>query len=234
MERKEEAYVGAINRPRQDDDEDTHDTRPADRGGAGVRDTSGGGLSMEAGAAAMGEQGVENLGHRTRADQARHLQAPPRVVGKWTPAWDAELVKLWNAGGSLTSVAANLTSMGFPVTRGAISGRRMRLGLTTPRRFSQPVRPKQVREKKAKPMRERRGVVEHFDGVEYLDLSGEGCKAVLEDRGQFGLRKCCGRLRALTGKGSLSPYCDHHTEAYSPPSQTKKATHGEGSEVRQY
>lgn len=155
------------------------------------------------------------------------------------------LVKLWNAGGTLTSVAAAMTKRGFAVTRGGISGRRMRLGLATPRTFTQPERPKQPRERKAmgekktepkieaKPQRP--NVVEHFDGVEYLDLSGEGCKTVLETRGQFGLRKCCGRLRALTGKGNLSPYCDHHTEAYSPPPPaTKKAPHGEGSEVRQH
>ena len=145
------------------------------------------------------------------------------------------LRKLWNAGGSLTSVATTMTkALGVEVTRGAVSGRRMRLGMANERRFTRPrerpmTKPPKPRPVKiiAKPVRERCGE------VEYLDLPADGCKAVLDKRGQYGLRMCCGKLRALTEKGSLSPYCDDHTKAYSTPQPPRK-THGEGSEVRQY
>jgi hypothetical protein len=153
----------------------------------------------------------------------------------WTAAADAMLKRLWDRGGSLTSVARAMTARGFPVTRGAVSGRRMRLGLTLPRNFSQPRPPREPRMKKAKPMVEKRnGVVTHWDGVDYLANTEAGCKAILETRDHLGLRKCCGRLRGLSEKGSLSPYCDHHTEAYSQPATKKAMAHGEGSEVRKY
>ena len=139
------------------------------------------------------------------------------------------LVRLWRAGGSLTSVAAAMTkALGVEVTRGAISGRRMRLGMANERRFTEPRKPRTVPlVKVAKPPQDRPGE------VEYLDLPADGCKAVLEKRGAYGLRMCCGKLRALTDKGSLSPYCNEHTEAYGPPTKKVEA-HGEGREVRQY
>lgn len=147
----------------------------------------------------------------------------------WTAKADAMLVRLWSAGGSLTSVAAAMTkALGVEVTRGAVSGRRMRLGMANERRFSEPRRPRTVRlVRTVKRPDERPGE------VEYLDLPADGCKAVLEKRGQYGLRMCCGRLRAFTEKGSLSPYCDRHTAVYGPPTQQRKAD-GESSQVRKY
>lgn len=176
---------------------------------------------MEEGAAAMGEQGVKASGHRPGADQAGHLQAPPRVRN-WTGEWDALLIKLWNAGGTLVSVARDLTDAGFPVSPSAISGRRTRLGLSVPRGMTPPPRPKP-----------KRGPVTHWQGVDYIDNTEDGCKAVLETRGESGLRKCCGRLRALTDKGNLSPYCDHHTTTYSGPLTIRKPN-GESSQNRKH
>lgn len=146
----------------------------------------------------------------------------------WTAKADAMLVRLWGAGGSLTSVAVAMTKAGFAVTRGAVSGRRMRLGLTRPRNFTEPRRPRTVRLiKTAKPRDERPGE------VEYLDLPADGCKAVLEKRGAHGLRMCCGKLRTFDNKGSLSPYCEAHTKQFATPTMIRKP-HGEGSEVRKY
>jgi hypothetical protein len=228
MEKSEEKYVGATHRPRQDNDEDKNDTRSPDRSGEGVRGASGGGVSVEAGAAAMGEHGIEAPEHPAGKDQARHLQAPPRLT--WTAADDAMLKRLWDRGGSLTSVAAAMTkALGVKVTRGAVSGRRMRLGMAHARRFTEPRRPRTVRlVKTVRPPQDRPGE------VEYLDLPADGCKAVLDKRGEYGLRMCCGRLRALTDKGSLSPYCDIHTEAYRTPQPQQRKPDGKGSEVRKY
>ncbi len=151
------------------------------------------------------------------------------------------LVRLWAQGGTLNSVAAAITKTGFEVTRGAVSGRRMRLGLARPRNFTRPPRAKKV---KMVPPQYKKGGIHYVPPkpkekprtgeVEYLDLPADGCKAVLDKRGQYGLRMCCGKLRALTGTGNLSPYCDQHTEAYRSPPPTKKAPHGESSEVRKY
>jgi hypothetical protein len=166
----------------------------------------------------MGEQGIKALGHRPGADQTGHLQAPSRI--RWTAEWDALLVELWNAGGTLVSVAKDMTDAGFPVSFSAISGRRNRLGYAVPRGMTPPPRPK------------KRGPVTHWLGVEYIDNSEDGCKAVLETRGESGLRKCCGRLRALTDKGNLSPYCDHHTTTYRPLPMRK--ADGESSQNRKH
>ena len=119
-------------------------------------------------------------------------------------------------------------ALGVVVTRGAISGRRMRLGMASERRFTAPRPPRTVR--LAKVVKEK--PPERPGEVEYLDLPADGCKAVLEKRGQYGLRMCCGKLRALTDKGNLSPYCDHHTQAYNPPPPRKPD--GKSSEVRQH
>jgi hypothetical protein len=136
----------------------------------------------------------------------------------WTAEADAMLVKLWKAGGSLTSVAAVMTERGFPVSRGAVSGRRMRLGLARPRNFTLPreerVR-KRVQARIVRPPSERPGE------VDYLDLPADGCKAVLDKRGAHGLRMCCGRLRTLDNKGSLSPYCEAHYNQFATPTMRK-------------
>jgi hypothetical protein len=228
MEKSEDYYVGSIARPRQDDDENQDDARPLGGGGEGVRGAPRGGLSMEAGAAAMGEHGVENLGDRPRKDQARHLQTQARMT--WTAKADAMLMRLWNAGGSLTSVAAAMTKAGFPVTRGAVSGRRMRLGLARPRTFSQP---RELRVSRRRIIRTAKRPDERSGEVEYLDLPADGCKAVLEKRGAYGLRMCCGRLRSLDCRGSLSPYCEDHAKQFATPTMIRKP-HGESSQIRQY
>ena len=140
------------------------------------------------------------------------------------------LVRLWKAGGSLTTVAAAMTkALGVEVTRGAVSGRRMRLGMANERRFTAPRKPRAVRLVKTTMLR----APERPGEVEYLDLPGDGCKAVLEKRGAYGLRMCCGKLRALTDKGSLSPYCEDHTKQFATPTMMRKAD-GESSQVRKY
>jgi GcrA cell cycle regulator len=149
----------------------------------------------------------------------------------WTAEADAMLVRLWKAGGSLTSVAAVMTARGFAVTRGAVSGRRMRLGLARPRNFTEPRPPREPRVKRiaklgiAKP-------VERPGEVEYLDLPADGCKAILEKRGRSGLRMCCGRLRTLDYRGSLSPYCEAHYNQFATP--TMRKPDGESSQVRKH
>ena len=125
----------------------------------------------------------------------------------WTKAADQRFIQLWGEGKSMSEMADELG-----VTRGAIAGRKRRLSemghefaeRETPVAF-QPLTPRRVN-----------GVAHHDNGVEYLQLSPNGCKAILDKRGQYGLSMCCGKLRD-GGK----PYCPGHAAKYGPP-DTKK------------
>jgi hypothetical protein len=54
---------------------------------------------------------------------------------------------------------------------------------------------------------------EPTEGVNYLDNTEAGCKAILDKIGTDGLRMCCGRTRA-GDEASRSPYCPTHDRAY--------------------
>jgi len=152
----------------------------------------------------------------------------------WTAEIDAILIRLWNEGGSLRYVAAEMNRLGYPVTRNAIAGRRHRMPKYSFERdagsyaaitisAAKPKVLKPRKPKKPKPINDQgsnimpfpetistAGTVDHDDGVEYLLNSENGCKALLDARGSDGLPKCCGRPRGLDYRGSKSSYCQMH------------------------
>lgn len=120
----------------------------------------------------------------------------------WDKAADTLLVERWREGRTMAEIASELG-----VSRGAIAGRKRRLteqGHAFEER--EPAFPEKV-VAAIKPVE--RGVVRHDNGIEYLRLGPDGCKAILDKRGSDGLRMCCGRLRE-NGK----PYCPGHVAQY--------------------
>ena len=136
----------------------------------------------------------------------------------WDRAADQLLMKLWREGKSMSEMAGQLG-----VTRGAIAGRKRRLTelghefeeRETPAAFVA-LRPPKVN-----------GVAHHDNGVEYLQLSPDGCKAILDKRGSDGLSMCCGKLRD-GGK----PYCPGHVAKYGTKDTEKRSGYGAASKGR--
>jgi hypothetical protein len=140
----------------------------------------------------------------------------------WTDEADAMLRKLWEAGGTLTTVARDMATAGYTFSRNAISGRKWRLAKDQSFVRTEPVRKISPRPRaRGTPMNiaskqqdfETEIVVreEPADGVNYLDNTEAGCKAILDKIGTDGLRMCCGRTRSATG----SPYCPTHHRLYN-------------------
>lgn len=121
----------------------------------------------------------------------------------WTAAADQLLMTLWQEGRSMADIADELET-----SRGAIAGRK--------RRLSERGHPFAAREPafpfKAAELPKRNGVVLHDDGIDYLQLGPDGCKAILDKRGKDGLWMCCGKPRQRD-----KPYCPGHVAAYGPP-----------------
>jgi hypothetical protein len=156
----------------------------------------------------------------------------------WTNEADAMLRKLWEAGGTLTTVARDMARAGYTFSRNAISGRKWRLGKDQPfvRSKSAPMprrsspRPRQ----RSKRMSITEGEVklkvvpreEPADGVNYLDNTEDGCKAILDKIGTDGLRMCCGVSRVKENGVTVSAYClSHHTTFNNLPT---------GARIKQY
>jgi hypothetical protein len=58
-------------------------------------------------------------------------------------------------------------------------------------------------------------IVEPEDGVEYLDRREDGCRALLDRRGHWGLPMVCGRTQAKDAYGTNTSYCAHHLKLYT-------------------
>lgn len=162
----------------------------------------------------------------------------------WSDEIDQLLIKLWDEGGSLQSVAADMQKLGYNVTPNSIAGRRHRLK----GRFAAVRPPKQPKQRKPKPTNENRSkpmtiiasrptltkgqidAINRDEGVNYLDNPENGCKAILDARGSDGLRKCCGKPRVDDFTGPRSPYCAAHTRLYSPIAASR-SHHGQSSKV---
>jgi len=167
---------------------------------------------------------------------------------RWSAEVDDLLISRWNAGDTMEEVAEALRAAGHAVpSRNAISGRISRMrkrGLLINQGQRDPARPKPSRKpiirhtRKPMPLQKVRlmptvlptpekpkpTVVTHSNGVEYLDNTEAGCKAVLNKRGYYDLPMVCGKLRCDVD-GSRTPYCDDHYSKYHNP-QTPRSFHG--------
>jgi hypothetical protein len=155
----------------------------------------------------------------------------------WTDEADELLRKLWEAGGSLATVAYDMSLAGYVVSRNAISGRKWRLAMVRP--FDRPsrLRPKAIlvkhrkpkmldatkpvvtKQVKAKPVKHK----EPQNGINYLEQTDESCKAILDRRGTDGLPMVCGKLRlGVEGEGRREPYCYEHFIKYTTPEARRR------------
>lgn len=138
----------------------------------------------------------------------------------WTAEADAILIKLWDAGSSLAEIADALAAAGYVVTPNAVAGRRHRLPRTAftsgwhgiklrprPRieRTSDPVTPPIPKKKQTGP------------GVQYFD-NVSGCRATLDQRGDWGLPLVCGEQLA----DSNASYCPTHFKRFHNAVPTRR------------
>ena len=163
----------------------------------------------------------------------------------WTEEADSLLIKLWDEGGSFAFVRHGLHEAGFDVTRNAIAGRKNRLGESAfTRKTGRATR--KARDIVRVPLKQRskpvtapkaaldRRKIEAAEldelsrnaGVNYLDLRKDGCKALLDTRGDDKLPRCCGLPRGLDYNGKLSEYCQTHFRLYHYPSSPSVRKHG--------
>jgi len=56
---------------------------------------------------------------------------------------------------------------------------------------------------------------EPANGVEYLDRRENGCRALLDKRGRWGLPMCCGVTQAKDAFGTNTSYCAKHLKLYT-------------------
>ena len=55
-------------------------------------------------------------------------------------------------------------------------------------------------------------------GVQYLDRSEDGCRAILDKRGgEWDLPMVCGRTQTTDATGSRTSYCAAHLKLYTNP-----------------
>ena len=56
-----------------------------------------------------------------------------------------------------------------------------------------------------------------WEGIPYLELRSDGCKAVMDDRprDEHGLQKLCGRPQGIDIYGARSVYCTEHMKLYT-------------------
>ena len=145
----------------------------------------------------------------------------------WDDRADTLLVKLWDTGHSMGKIAADLARAGYNVSRSAIAGRKHRLikrGIEVQRegKRTKPVkqlaRMPTVKRVRVEPEVAQAAVAEieaasidadaGLTGVDYFE--NEGCKAVLDTRGDWDLPRCCGEPRGYDSLGRDSPYCPTH------------------------
>ena len=109
---------------------------------------------------------------------------------------DDRIIELFNAGMSMGLIGQELGC-----TRNAVAGQLFRLRQQGRRQ----VRPVQVR-----PVQVRSAI-----GVEYL--LNDGCKAILDKRGEWDLPLCCGQPRDVDALGRPRPYCPRHVRIFCGP-----------------
>ena len=141
----------------------------------------------------------------------------------WTNEADELLRILWEAGGSLTSIAVDMGKAGYVVSRSAVGGRRWRLGYGT---FERPApKPKSSPRPRSKPKMnfmmtiadepKEEVAIEPVDGVNYLDQrDGYHCKAILDRIGTDGLHMVCGHRVARDQYDVAMVYCPKHYRAF--------------------
>jgi len=142
------------------------------------------------------------------------MTAPP----PWPDEANKILREMWQAGQSIDQIADALATAGYVFTRNAIIGRRWRLHQKSPlardrrpARKPYPQRSKQMsRPQTPKP----EPAPEPSDGVDYMALTEDGCKAIRDDIGADGLHRCCGKFRVQFSEGRSS-YCPTHHRLYN-------------------
>jgi hypothetical protein len=165
----------------------------------------------------------------------------------WTDQADALLIRLWDEGGSLGYVARGMQEEGYVVTRNAVAGRKHRLKITNFNRqtlpiktlkpriiqpINQPRRRTRMTQKPApKTDAELLDELSQWEGVDYLSLKPNGCKAIMPTRGgDWMLQRVCGKLRGYDASGNRSSYCPAHIRLYCNPNSPRRA-YGQGSQV---
>lgn len=148
----------------------------------------------------------------------------------WTKDADLLLIKLWNGGCSMGRIASEISTMtAQKFSRNAVAGRKFRMSedLFTLTKGNFPNSPKKKREAPTREYKKRTTHVTMMtltrptepepdpEGVNYLDLKPDGCKAILDKRGDLGLSMVCGRLRCYDDQGNRSSYCRPHYERYN-------------------
>jgi hypothetical protein len=160
----------------------------------------------------------------------------------WDKDADHLLIKLWDEGGSLALVAEGMCAAGYNVTRNAIAGRRHRLSKSAFVREGVPintvkpatVKPSRTKSRMTKKIPPRTpvtiGELEELrarEGVEYLNNTSVGCKAILDRRGgDWKLPMVCGEPRGFDYNGCESPYCPTHFRLYTNPQAAARRVHG--------
>jgi hypothetical protein len=160
----------------------------------------------------------------------------------WTDQADSLLIRLWDEGGSLAYVARGMSEEGYVVSRNAVAGRKHRLKLDDFRRKTLPIKTVKPEKPINSPRRRRMTTpkqptikdledLSRWEGIDYLDLTPNGCKAILNTRGgQWMLSKVCGRLRGYDANGNRSSYCKLHMKLYCNPNPQRKSD-GQASKV---
>jgi hypothetical protein len=169
----------------------------------------------------------------------------------WTKEADSLLIELMNAGCSMGYVASELSKfMSYKITRNAVAGRKFRLpeGLFHLTTGGCPRSPKRQKPREARTREHKRFKPVTItlsnpappepqfepEGVNYMDLQPDGCKAILDKRGELDLPMVCGRLRGYDDKGARSSYCRMHYERYNNPQpgiSRRVVDYGQGSKI---
>jgi hypothetical protein len=155
----------------------------------------------------------------------------------WTEEADQLLISLWNSGGSLTSVAHDMQRAGYTdLTRNMVAGRKHRLPKES---FRAPTRPPPHLLNKPRSTPRLRSIPmlgltmsvsmihdsappdEPDDGVDYLARRENGCRAILDRRGHWGLPMVCGVTQAKDAGGNNTSYCAKHLKLYTNPPQRR-------------
>jgi hypothetical protein len=147
---------------------------------------------------------------------------------RWTPEWDAQLIKMRAEGFSSQDIA---DAIGNDMTRNAVLGRTFRLGLSPPTKLQKKTpKPRQVastitgasyltvsanrvyRTSQPKELPPDEPLAIPGAPVAYLDRRADQCAAIVsDDREPF---MCCGHATGLNWHGEPSSYCREHHERY--------------------
>jgi hypothetical protein len=158
----------------------------------------------------------------------------------WDGDADALLIRLWDEGGSLSYVADGMKQAGYVVSRNAVSGRKHRLPeiafkrktatatkttKSEPKERSKPVSRSKIPSRRPATVEELEALALH-SGVDYLEQSRWGCKAIMPTRGgAWKLQRVCGQPRCLDYNGSESPYCQTHFRIFTNPTPLPRKQH---------